>query len=87
MTEMKVSFLLGIVKLTERFLVMILAFASLVEISHPLGILYLLCALLLNHMGSLSLKILSNGLFFMIIVEYFLLIINYTNKELSPGLP
>lgn len=76
---MRVSLLLGCVKLLERSLVMVLVFASLVEMSHPFGVVYLLCAILLNYLGSLSIKTLSRILFVLIISEYFLLLANYYN--------
>jgi hypothetical protein len=77
---MRVSLLLGCVKLLERSLVMVLVFASLVEMSHPFGVVYLLCAILLNYLGSLSIKTLSRILFVLIISEYFLLLANYYNN-------
>lgn len=66
---------------------MVLVFSSLVEMSHPFGIIYLLCAILLNYLGSLSIKTLSRLLFVLIVCEYFLLLSNYTSKELFPHLP
>jgi hypothetical protein len=59
---------------------MALVLASLIEMSHPFGMLYLLCAILLNYLGSLSIKTLSKILFVLIILEYSLLLFNYTNR-------
>lgn len=84
---MRVSLLFGCVKMLERSLVMVLVFASLVEMSHPFGVVYLLCAILLNYLGSLSIKSLSRLLFILILAEYFLLLSNYTNKYVYHDLP
>lgn len=65
---MRVSLLFGSVKLMERSLVMVLVLASLVEMSHPFGMLYLLCAILLNYLGSLSIKAISRILLALISV-------------------
>ena len=84
---MKLSLLFGMVKLIERCLVMVLVFASLVEISHPFGMLYLVCAIMLNFLGSLSIKSLSWTLFLLICLEYSLVLMNYTNASLRPDVP
>lgn len=41
---------------------MVLVFISIVLGSHPFGIVYLLCAILLNYLGSVSIKVLSRVL-------------------------
>lgn len=55
--------------------------------SHPFGILYLLCAILLNYLGSMSIKSLSRILAVLIIMEYGLLVTNYTNKNMYGNVP
>jgi len=60
--EMQVSLLLGSLKLLERSLVMVLVFISIVLGSHPFGIVYLLCAICLNYLGSVSVNVLSKSL-------------------------
>lgn len=59
---------------------MVLIFISIVLVSHPFGIIYLLCAILLNYLGSLSIKVLSRMISSLIIIEYILIITNYTNS-------
>lgn len=55
--------------------------------SHPFGVVYLLCAILLNYLGSLSIKTLSRLLFVLILAEYFLVLSNYTNRYVYHDLP
>jgi hypothetical protein len=62
------SLLLGVTKLIERSFVMVLVFSSIVEGSHPFGLVYLFCALLLNYLGSISIKILSRVLSILIVL-------------------
>jgi len=47
---------------------MVLILASLIEMSHPFGMLYLLCAILLNYLGSFSIKAISRILFVLIAI-------------------
>jgi hypothetical protein len=61
---------------------MVLIFASIVEGSHPFGIVYLLAAILLNYLGSVSIKTLSRMLCALIILEYQLVLVNYSNSHL-----
>jgi len=61
---------------------MVLIFISIVLVSHPFGIIYLLCAILLNYLGSLSIKVLSRMISSLIIIEYILIIENYTNASI-----
>jgi hypothetical protein len=61
---------------------MVLVFASIVEGSHPFGIVYLLCAILLNYLGSISIKALSRMLCGLILLEYALVLANYSNSNL-----
>jgi len=61
---------------------MVLVFASIVEGSHPFGIVYLLCAILLNYLGSVSIKTLSRLLCALILLEYLLVLANYSNSQL-----
>lgn len=66
---------------------MVLVFASIVEGSHPFGIAYLLCAILLNYLGSVSIKALSRLLSTLILLEYALVLVNYSNSSLFQNLP
>jgi hypothetical protein len=77
--EMQVSLLLGSLKLLERSLVMVLVFISIVLGSHPFGIVYLLCAICLNYLGSVSVNVLSKALAVLLLLEYLLCLSNYSN--------
>lgn len=79
---MQMSLLLGSLKLLERGLVMGLVFISIVLGSHPFGIVYLLCAICLNYLGSVSVNLLSKALSVLILLEYLLCLFNYYNSQL-----
>ena len=63
---------------------MVLVFISIVLGSHPFGIVYLLCAILLNYLGSVSANVLSKILSVLLILEYLLCLSNYSNSQLYP---
>lgn len=60
---------------------MVLVFISIVLGSHPFGIVYLLCAISLNYLGSASVNILSKVLMVLILLEYMLCLSNYYNAQ------
>ncbi len=76
---MQVSFLQGGSKLVERFFVMILVFLSVIENRHPFSIIYLICSMVLNFIGAYSILSLSKIIAILILMEYLLLLANYSN--------
>jgi hypothetical protein len=65
---------------------MLLVFASIIESHHPFGIVYLICAFLLNFLGAASIRLLSWFISTLVLGEYFLILLNYSNELIFPTL-
>ena len=79
---MQVSLLQGGTKFVERFFVMVLVFLSIVENRHPFSIIYLICSMVLTFIGAYSILSLSRIIAILIIMEYLLLLTNYSNYNI-----